>query len=57
MKKVSLRGGCILLVLLVLFSLNTPRGVAQHQILGNPRISFSENPSGELTTLGLSNEL
>ena len=55
MKKVSLRGGCILLVLLVLFSLNTPRGVAQQQILGNPRISFSENPSGELTSLGLSN--
>lgn len=57
MKKVSLRGGCILLVLLVLFSLNTPRGVAQQQILGNPRISFSENPSGELTSLGLSNDL
>lgn len=56
MKKVSLRGGCILLVLLVLFSLNTPRGVAQQQILENLRISFPENPSGELTTLGLSND-
>lgn len=56
MKKVGLRGGCILLVLLFLFSLNTPRGVAQQQILENLRISFPENPSGELTTLGLSND-
>lgn len=56
MKKVGLRGGCILLVLLFLFSLNAPRGVAQQQILENLRISFPENPSGELTTLGLSND-